>query len=297
MLLSVIFSITAIINAIVYIYIKAKDFSIIQKNQIFKRAFQSGVSLGKEIENTVKEGKTKSEKTGRLIGAIFAVVIFLFFASLHLIIPIILSFNFGFIEAISAYMILVLLFLGIQVYAERTRPLYKIDTKKDLLRSILFVFYFQLLVIILFGFNPQLDRILGQIYLSDFLLKNTFTFLMPTLFLASIVYSLYFYWIGLLFNSKSKTNINAQIKTTNVVLIFVLSSFIGILYLIESNFSFIDYSSGSPFDRTYNTFIFLLSSILIPLMFNLISDSKISKSLKNHDENIRYSTKELIDKK
>jgi hypothetical protein len=297
MLLSVIFSITAIINAIVYIYIKAKDFSIIQKNQIFKRAFQSGVSLGKEIENTVKEGKTKSEKTGRLIGAIFAVVIFLFFASLHLIIPIILSFNFGFIEAISAYMILVLLFLGIQVYAERTRPLYKIDTKKDLLRSILFVFYFQLLVIILFGFNPQLDRILGQIYLSDFLLKNTFTFLMPTLFLASIVYSLYFYWIGLLFNSKSKTNINAQIKTTNVVLIFVLSSFIGILYLIESNFSFIDYSSASPFDRTYNTFIFLLSSILIPLMFNLISDSKISKSLKNHDENIRYSTKELIDKK
>jgi hypothetical protein len=286
MLLSVIFSITAIINAIVYIYIKAKDFSIIQKNQIFKRAFQSGVSLGKEIENTVKEGKTKSEKTGRLIGAIFAVVIFLFFASLHLIIPIILSFNFGFIEAISAYMILVLLFLGIQVYAERTRPLYKIDTKKDLLRSILFVFYFQLLVIILFGFNPQLDRILGQIYLSDFLLKNTFTFLMPTLFLASIVYSLYFYWIGLLFNSKSKTNINAQIKTTNVVLIFVLSSFIGILYLIESNFSFIDYSSGSPFDRTYNTFIFLLSSILIPLMFNLISDSKISKSLKNHDDNI-----------
>jgi hypothetical protein len=269
----------------------------IQKNQIFKRAFQSGVSLGKEIENTVKEGKTKSEKTGRLIGAIFAVVIFLFFASLHLIIPIILSFNFGFIEAISAYMILVLLFLGIQVYAERTRPLYKIDTKKDLLRSILFVFYFQLLVIILFGFNPQLDRILGQIYLSDFLLKNTFTFLMPTLFLASIVYSLYFYWIGLLFNSKSKTNINAQIKTTNVVLIFVLSSFIGILYLIESNFSFIDYSSASPFDRTYNTFIFLLSSILIPLMFNLISDSKISKSLKNHDENIRYSTKELIDKK
>jgi hypothetical protein len=66
MLFSVIFSITAIINAIVYIYIKAKDFSIIQKNQIFKRAFQSGVSLGKEIENTVNDVKIKSGKTGTL---------------------------------------------------------------------------------------------------------------------------------------------------------------------------------------------------------------------------------------
>jgi len=68
-----------------------------------------------------------------------------------------------------------------------------------------------------------------------------------------------------------------------MLLIFVASSFSGIIYLIESDFDFIDMSGGSPFDRIFNTFIFLLSSILIPLMFNLISEAKKRKEdmLKN----------------
>lgn len=47
----------------------------------------------------------------------------------------------------------------------------------------------------------------------------------------------------------------------------------------ESDFSFIDMSSGSSFDRLQNIFMILLASILIPILFHLFNNK--NRRIKN----------------
>jgi hypothetical protein len=274
MLFGIIFSIFAVINALVYLYVYAKELSLMKKKHLFKQAFQKGSNLGKDIETNINESATKSQKAGKIIGTILALIIFLFFAFIHVIIPLIVGFMVGLQEAIVSYFVIVIFIAIIGILRERNRPNYTINHKKNLLRALLIVFYFQVIIIVLFGFTPQLSIMIQQIYQSTFFLNNTFTFLMPTLFIGSLLMTLYFYWTGLRIDSKLNIAKKIHIRITTMLLIFVVSSFAGIIYLIEADFSFIDMSNGSTFDRIFNTFIFLLSSILIPLMFNLIIEAK-----------------------
>jgi len=94
--------------------------------------------------------------------------------------------------------------------------------------------------------------------------------------------------VSLLLNSKQNAQKEIRVKETTILLICVFSSFAGIIYLIESSFDLIDMTSGSPFDRLSNLFIFLLSSILIPLLFNLISEAK-----KRHEISVSVPSDEL----
>ena len=280
MAFGIIFFIIAIINALVYLYASMKDISIIQKNQGFKKAFAQGINLGKEIETTVNEGATKPQKVGRLIGAVIAVLLFLLLATINLTLPLIIGFTMGFQEAIVTYFILVIMSGFLRSYVEKTRGIPK-NHRLDLLRGILILFHFQVIIIVLFGFFPSLENMILLTYQSTFFLKYTFTFLWPILFITFLFLNLYFYWIGLLINAKQNANKDIRIKETTMLLIAVFSSFAGIIYLIESNFDYIDMTSGAPFDRLSNLFIFLLSSILIPLMFNLLSEKK-----KGHNDNV-----------
>lgn len=273
MLFGTIFFIIATINAFVYLYATMKDYSIIKKNQSFKRVFAQGMNLGKEIETTVKEGKTKPEKVGKLIGGGIAVLFLLVLSTIYLSIPLIIGFTKGFQEAIVAYFSLVILIGLLRSYIEKKCGIPK-NHRRTLLRGILGLFHFQVIIIVLFGFFPNLENMILQTYQSTFIFKYTFTFLWPILFIALLVLNLYFYWVGLLLNSKQNAKKEVRIKETTMLLIGVFSSFAGIIYLIESDYSFIDMASGSPFDRLLNLFIFLLSSILIPLMFNLLSEAK-----------------------
>lgn len=131
-----------------------------------------------------------------------------------------------------------------------------------------------MLFIILFGFFIDLNTMIQQIYESPFIFNNTVAILMPTIYFSTIGATIYLYYVGIMLNSKLNINDKYFVKFRTILLIIVLSSFVGLLYLIESNLDFIDFSTGSKFHRVLNVFVFLLSSILIPLMFSLINRSK-----------------------
>lgn len=272
-----------IINALVYLYAFLIDISQINKKGSLKAAFNKGIDLGKNIESQYEEMKDGSQKVGFALGALISVFIVIIVAFSKLIFPIIVGFIISIEAAFLTYFALSSIGTFVRIKRENQKPFEEINHKITLLRVILFIFHLQVLLIVLFGFFAGIDSMIEQIYESTFLFKNTIAVLMPTIYFSAIVITFYLYYLGLMMNSKLNSQNLYHIKASSIILIIVLSSFAGLLYLIESNLDFIDLSQNSKFDRVLNVFVFLLSSIMIPLMFNLIKDGK-TKDNKQKDQ-------------
>ncbi len=272
--------ILTVINALVYLYAFLLDISQIQKKGSFKVAFNKGIDLGKNFESQYDELKDPSKKVGFIIGTVITLLVFVVVAISKLLFPIIIGFTVGIEAAIITYFLLTQIGIVIRIIVENKRPSDQINHKRTLLRTILFIFHLQVLLIILFGFFTGLDTMIYRIYESSFLFKNSVVIFMPTIYFSSIGTTIYLYYVGIMINSKLNQNNKYFVKFRNILLVIVLSSFVGLIYLIESNLDFIDFSSGSKFDRVLNVFVFLLSSIMIPLMFNLINQEKANKNNK-----------------
>ena len=275
--MSILMFILTIMNALVYLYAFLLDISQIQKKGSFKVAFNKGIDLGRNFESQYDELQDQSKKVGFVIGVVITLLVFVIVTISKLLFPIIIGFTVGIEEAFITYFFLTQIVIVIRIIAENKRPLDQKNYKKTLLRAILFVFYLQVLLIVLFGFFTDLDTMTQQIYESSFLFKNSITILMPTIYFSSIGVTIYFYYVGIMINSKLNESNKYHVKFSNILLLIVLSSFVGLLYLVESNLDFIDFSAGSKFDRVLNVFVFLLSSIMIPLMFNIINEAKTQR--------------------
>ena len=282
--MNILMFVLTIINALVYLYAFLVDISQIQKKGSFKAAFNKGIDLGKNFESQYDELQDQSKKVGFVIGAVITLFVFVIVAVSKLLFPIIIGFTVGIEAAFITYFLLTQVGIVIRIIAENKRPLDQINHKKTLLRAILFIFYLQVLLIVLFGFFTGLDTMIQQIYESSFLFKNSITIFMPTIYFGSIGITIYLYYVGIMINSKLNESNKYFVKFRNILLVIVLSSFAGLLYLIESNLDFIDFSAGGKFDRVLNVFVFLLSSIMIPLMFNLINQAKNNIANKNNGD-------------
>ncbi len=267
-----IFMILTGINLLIYIYAFIKDLQIIKENKLFKKVFEHGGIIGKQVEDTFEEQDSKSTKIAYIVGLIIAFIILIGIYGAVIYIPVWVGLKFGINNAIATYLFILIGTTTLRLYKYGSNP--DFDAKIMILMSLVALFKFQVMTLILFGFKFTLANIAENIYVSEFFLNDTFTLLFPVLFFCSIILTLYLYWIGLKVNSKLNVDNLFKPKLSHFFLMLIISSFAGLIYIVESAFDFIDNSSGSSFDRMQNIFMFLLASILIPTMLNLLSNKK-----------------------
>jgi len=267
----ILFMVLTGINLLVYFYAFLKDLQIIIDNKLFKKAFEAGKKAGEDIEKTYEEQKDKTNKGAYIFGTVIAIIILFLIYGAVIYIPIWIGIRYGINNAIATYLVFLSFTTITRLYKYGTNP--KFEPKKMILMSLVGLFRFQVMTLILFGFKFTLNSIIEEIYRSDFFLNDTFTLVYPILFFSSIIVTIYLFWIGLKVNSKLNVDNNFKPRISHFMLIVIASSFVGLIYIIESNFTFIDTTSGSSFDSIQNVFMILLASILIPILFNLFSNS------------------------
>jgi len=260
----------------VYIYAFLRDVQLLKKNETFKKVFDAGKEIGEKVETTYKEQESKAKKTGYLIGVILSVIIVLAFYFFIIFIPVRIGVLYGVNYALSTYLAFLLMTTLPLIYKYGNQKNH--DPKVIVLMALVAIFKFQVLTILLFGFGFDLDGIVEVIYTSNFSLRYTFTIIYPVLYLMSVILSFYLFWIGLRLNSKQKSTVSYKPKLSRVFLVIVFSSFSGLIYLSEKSFDFVDWTGGEGFDRVWNIYLLILASILIPVLFNLISQKP------NHNE-------------
>lgn len=259
------------INLLFYFYAFLKDLQMIIETKAFKKTFEAGKNIGKDIEKTYEEKKETTSKGAYVTGVIIALILLFVAYGAIIYVPIWIGLRYGVNNAIATYLVFLLFTTSLRLYKYGINPTY--EPKKMIIMSLVGLFRFQVMTLILFGFNFTLDSIIETIYESNFFLNDTFTIIYPVLFFSSIIVTVYLFWVGLRVNSKLYIDNKFKPKLSHFILIVITSSFVGLIYLIESDFSFIDMSSGSSFDRVQNIFMILLASILIPILFHLFSNN------------------------
>lgn len=138
------------------------------------------------------------------------------------------------------------------------------DAEAAVVREFMFLLSFiQLGVISYFYQNMNVNNSMQFIYENVVYFKNTFSILYPILFFGMIATNLYL--IFHLFRIKFKKNNKWKIRRTDVMLIFVASSFIGLLFISENTLSFI--TDVESFNDSKDIIKVFLTAILIPLAF------------------------------
>ena len=123
-------------------------------------------------------------------------------------------------------------------------------------------------ILVIFGFNFTIYEVMEATYLKAAFFRNTFTILVPILSVSSVITNVYLILNGIFDFITIKTKDTVwRTKMIDLILIFIAASFLGILYITETNFLFITAEEFPSFLETLSVFKILLSSILIPLVF------------------------------
>lgn len=259
------------INLIVFFYTFLKDLQIIIVNKTFKKVFAAGAEIGKKIEGDVKEQKGKANKTSFVIGIIIAIILLFGLYGAVIYLPIFIGLKYNLVSAISVYL-LILIFttcLRLLRYSKKENS----DPKLIVLISLIAIFRFQVIIVILFGFKFDLSSMVETVYGSTFFLSNTIAILMPTLFFSSIILTIYLYWMGLKINSKLNIDNKFKPKLAEFLLILVVSFVAGLIYLFEMN---LNAEGNVAFDRLLNLFVVILASILIPSLLSIFKKNDLA---------------------
>ena len=273
------------INLLIYFYAFLKDLQMIIDNKRFKKTFEAGKKIGVDIDKKYKEQKDKNIKGAYIFGVIIAILMLFIVYAAIIYVPIWIGFKYGVNNAIATYLVFLSFTTITRLYKYGTSS--KFEAKNMILMSLVGLFRFQVLTLILFGFRFTLNSIIEDIYTSNFFLNHTFTLVFPILFFSSIIVTIYLFWIGLKVNSKLNIKDIFKPKLSHFILIVIISSFVGLIYIIESDFAFIDMTDGSSLDRIQNIFMILLASILIPILFNLFTNKNGKKTDALNDEKTR----------
>src|SRR5690554_433722 len=267
--LSIFFLSITIINILVYLIVLLNDLNIMIKNNQFKKTYNAGIEMGKKMEKMIMEETSSSKKVGMFIGFVLVSLLLIGVYGAPFYLPVIIGFNYNFINAFLSYIILTLFTSAIRIYQYAKSK--NLNPEKLTLMSILTILNFQVILIILHGWNASLNSMILTTYESGAFLSNTFTILLPVFYFSAIILTLYLYYMGLLNNISAIKKAKYQPKLAHLLIILVISSVVGLIYLFEMN---LDVSNNSSFNLLLNLIMVVLGSILIPSVFSLTRKSE-----------------------
>lgn len=244
--------------------IKQGNFKKIMKNVNFKQN-QGNKIIGNELN------KIQSFIVA-IITFIFGVVFVILLIALvtiviwlPVVVGIIYTWRFGILIFLSIMILVSILWTTLILYNKEKIH----DSQEAVVReTLMLLFWFQSGFLIYFLGEGNLMRMMEFIYSNAYFFNNTFTILFPIILLSSLILNLYLYIQDL--RIKFIKNSIWIVKRKDLILIFIISSFVGILYITEIDRSFIN--DVEKFYKIQDIIMVFLTAILIPLVFNKINN-------------------------
>ena len=274
--MNVIVIIFATINFVYLLYylnkmIKQGNFKKIMKNVNFKQKQGNKIS-GKEL-NRIQSFIVA------IITLIFGFVISIIsiaLATLAIWLPVVMgiiyTWRFGTLIFLSIMILVSILWTTMILYNKEKIH----DSQEAVVReTLMLLFWFQLGFLIYFLGEGNLIKMMEFIYLNAYFFKNIFTILFPIILLSSLILNLYLYIQDI--RIKFIKNSIWIVKRKDLILIFIISSFVGLLYITEIDISFIN--DVEKFYKTQDIIMVFLTAILIPLVFNKINNKGLNKTI------------------
>lgn len=145
------------------------------------------------------------------------------------------------------------------------------DSQEAVIReSISILFWFQIGFILYFAKESSLLNMMEFIYKNAYFFNNTATIIFPIVLISSILLNIYLYVIDIRVKViKSKQWV---IQRSDIILMFIISSFIGLLYVTESNLTFV--TDIDKFNEVKEVITLMLTGLLIPMVFNKVSNKR-----------------------
>ena len=191
---------------------------------------------------------------------------------LPVVMGIIYTWRFGILIFLSIMILVSILWTTIILYNKEKIH----DSQEAVVReTLMLLFWFQLGFLIYFLGEGSLMRMMAFIYSNSYFFNNTFTILFPIILLSSLILNLYLYIQDL--RIKIIKNSIWIVKRKDLILIFIISSFVGLLYITEIDISFIN--DVEKFYKTQDIIMVFLTAILIPLVFNKINNKGLNKTI------------------
>lgn len=251
--------------------IKQGNFNKIMKNVNLKQK-QGNKILGKELNKIQSFIVAIITLIFGFVIAILSIALVTLAIWLPVVMGIIYTWRFGTLIFLSIMILVSILWTTMILYNKEKIH----DSQEAVVReTLMLLFWFQLGFLIYFLGEGNLMRMMEFIYLNAYFFKNTFTILFPIILLSSLILNLYLYIQDL--RIKFIKNSIWIVKRKDLILIFIISSFVGLLYITEIDTSFI--IDVEKFNKTQDILTMLLTAILIPLIFNKINKSNNSNNI------------------
>lgn len=269
-----------VINSIVVLLNGAATFETAIRNKQFQKVFKLGMKTGEKIEEELKITTSKSKKTSLVLAAIMLFIFAVAIVTLVIFVPILIGLRSTAINGLVTYLLITTSWAIIKIiFMARNK---NIKSTALMVTSIGAIFNIQLIIIFIFGWNTNLHTIVETIYLTANSYSNTLTILFPILYFNSLLLSVYLYITWFMHISKKIKSYRP--KLSHILILTVISSVIGLIYLFETG---LDFSNNHSFSLILNLITVVLGSILIPSIFSLSTRRTEDRTLKTHENN-RY---------
>lgn len=279
-MLRIIFLTIFVINSIVVLLNGAATFETAIRNKQFQKVFKLGMKTGEKIEEELKITTSKYKKTSLVLAAIMLFIFAVAIVTLVIFVPILIGLRSTAINGLVTYLLITTSWAIIKIiFLARNK---NIKPTVLMVTSIGATFNIQLIIIFIFGWNTNLQTIVETIYLTANSYSNTLTILFPILYFNSLLLSVYLYIIWFMHISKKIKSYRP--KLSHILILTVISSVIGLIYLFETG---LDFSNNHSFSLILNLITVVLGSILIPSIFSLSTRRTEDRTLKTHENN-RY---------
>ena len=268
-MMNVIVIIFTTINFVYLLYylnkmIKQDNFKKIMKNVNFKQK-QGNKILGKELNRIQSFIVASITLIFGFVISILSIALATSAIWLPVVMGIIYTWRFGTLIFLSIMILVSILWTTMILYNKEKIH----DSQEAVVReTLMLLFWFQLGFLIYFLGEGNLIKMMEFIYLNAYFFKNIFTILFPIILLSSLILNLYLYIQDI--RIKFIKNSIWIVKRKDLILIFIISSFVGLLYITEIDISFIN--DVEKFYKTQDIIMVFLTAILIPLVFNKINN-------------------------
>ncbi len=259
-----------VINAVIVLFTFLVTLDKHLKNKTVKKTVKAYDDLNNNITKVIDNQETRLGKAISIFLSIFFIAgILISFGSI-IWVPVIIWIIYGFKNAyivLSLFLILTS-FIALPFYY-RMKDKVNNSESTIILQSFYILFIFYLMIIVVFPKRFPLTELMYYTYHNAKIFTNSLTIFIAIAFINAIIINFYFIYKGLIYLVKKRsTNFYWGIKLNDILILIVISSFIGLLYISENNYDFIPDSRYQNFEDILDIYKILLSALLVPLVFN-----------------------------
>lgn len=269
-------NILLILDGLVFLMVILDSFSKKEPKILFQAQSKA---MGKVTDDAIEEMKQEERKTKRIsyfIGGILAILILLLFYTSVFWIPIYLWIRFGFDAGLAGYVV-TNFFMSVFIFRMKVRKIgiKNLKESQPVFLVVSNIFRILLLVVVYFGWSSGFQESMIQIYDGFENFNYFFVVFYPVIIIGIVITNIYALFNGMLmFNKNQQMSSEWRTNIKDILLIFVISSFLGIIYLSDNNLSFIKEEDMGYIEQNIEIIKIFLTAIFIPLLFDKIVSKK-----------------------